>query len=257
VLGATLACLAVLLIPWLFPLFSDAVSLSQSRRLAGFIPFAFALAGGAAVLARLIGWGVLPLGLAAGGLLQWRYPGDFGYVLREGGPVWPVWVAVAGGVAALVLGLQYRRLLERPGPVAFAAVVLFVAPTAIVSDWDEPLPPEDELTPGLVHALRRVAAPGDVVFSDPETSYRLAAYVPVYLAVSAPAHTADTETNRPYERARDAQEFFVTGNRGIPARYRAEWVVVDRRRHPRTTIERLPPRVYSDARYELFDLRSR
>jgi hypothetical protein len=253
VLGSTLACLAVLLIPWLFPLFSDAVSLSQSRRLAGFIPFAFALAGGAAVLARLVGWNVLPVALAAGVVLQWQYPGDFGYVLRTGGPVLPVWVAVVGGTAALVLGLRHRRAIERAGPQAFAAVALFVAPTAVAADWHAPRPPEDELSPGLLDALH--SARGDVVFSDPETSYRLTAWVPVYVAVSAPAHTADTETNRPFERARDAQQFFRTSDLSIPRRYGADWIVVDRRRHPRTRLDL--QLVFADGRYELYRLRSR
>jgi hypothetical protein len=255
VVGATLACLAVLLIPWLFPVFSDAVSLSQSRRLAGFIPFAFALAGSAAVLARLVSWAVLPIALAAGALLQWRYPGDFGYVLRTGGPVLPVWIAAIGGIAALALGLRYRRTIERAGPVAFAAVALFVLPTALATDWRRPPPAEDELSRGLIAALRRDARPGDVVFSDAETSYRLAAYVPVYLAASAPAHTADTTTNRPRERERVADELFRTGNLSIARRYGAAWLVVDRRRHPRTRVS--AKRIYRDARYEVFDLRKR
>ena len=258
VLGGTLACLALLLVPWLFPLFSDAVSVSQSRRLAAFVPFAFALAGGAAVLTRFLGPVVLALALCAGVLLQWRYPGDFGYVLREGGPVLPVWIAVVGGSAAVVLARRVRVApLERRGALAAAAVALFVLPTAVAtaSTWDDKPRPEDELTPALVQALRRDADPGDVVFSDPETSYRLAAYVPVYLAASAPSHTADTKTNRPHERAADTLRFFRTGDLAIPRRYGSDWVVVDRRRHPRTVV-RLP-RVFSDARYELYRLRSR
>src|SRR6266487_404581 len=50
VLGGSLAVLAVELLPWIFPHFAGAVSLSQARRAAGFVPFAFALAGGAAVV---------------------------------------------------------------------------------------------------------------------------------------------------------------------------------------------------------------
>ena len=46
VLGGSLAVFAITLVPWLFTPFSDVVSLSQARRLAGFLPFAFALAGG-------------------------------------------------------------------------------------------------------------------------------------------------------------------------------------------------------------------
>jgi hypothetical protein len=44
--GGALAVLVVCLVPWIFTPFSDAVSLSQSRRLAGFLPLAVALASG-------------------------------------------------------------------------------------------------------------------------------------------------------------------------------------------------------------------
>ena len=55
VLGGTVLVLVLELFSFVFPHFSDFVSLSQSRRAAGFVPFAFALVGGAAVLARLGG----------------------------------------------------------------------------------------------------------------------------------------------------------------------------------------------------------
>ena len=51
VVGGSLAVFAITLVPALFTAFSDLVSLSQSRRLAGFVPFAFAFAGGMEVLA--------------------------------------------------------------------------------------------------------------------------------------------------------------------------------------------------------------
>ena len=63
VLGGSLAVFAVTLIPLLFVPFSDLVSLSQSRRAAGFLPFAFAFAGGLVVLARLTRIALLPLAL--------------------------------------------------------------------------------------------------------------------------------------------------------------------------------------------------
>src|SRR3954469_12426758 len=52
VIGWTLAILGIDLLVWVFPHFADAVSLSQARRAVGFVPFAFALAGAASVLAR-------------------------------------------------------------------------------------------------------------------------------------------------------------------------------------------------------------
>src|SRR6266576_5332228 len=64
VLGGTLAVLGIELLPWVFPHFADAVSVSQARRAAGFTPIAFALAGGTAVLTGMIGALVLPVALA-------------------------------------------------------------------------------------------------------------------------------------------------------------------------------------------------
>src|SRR6185436_7279878 len=66
VLGGFLAVLVLMLWPTLFAHFSDAVSISQARRAAGFVPFPFAVAGAAAVLARLLALGALPVGLGAG-----------------------------------------------------------------------------------------------------------------------------------------------------------------------------------------------
>ena len=52
ILGGSLAVLALMLAPPLFVHFSDAVSLSQARRAAGFFPFAFAFTAGFALLTR-------------------------------------------------------------------------------------------------------------------------------------------------------------------------------------------------------------
>ena len=56
--GGMLACLAVLLIPELFTRFSDLVSISQSRRLALFLPIPFAIAGAAVLAGRARAVGV-------------------------------------------------------------------------------------------------------------------------------------------------------------------------------------------------------
>ena len=120
VVGGSLAVFAITLVPWLFTPFSDVVSLSQSRRLAGFIPFSFALAGGMGVLAALLGRFVVPLALVAGIVLQWQYPGDFGYALQNGGPAWATWIAVVGALVALVVGLWRLRSLETTAALASA-----------------------------------------------------------------------------------------------------------------------------------------
>src|SRR5207247_3954470 len=90
VLGGSLAVLGVELVPWIFPRFADAVSLSQARRAAGFVPYAFALTGGAAVLACATRFFVLPIALAAGIALQLAYPGGFG-TLAGSGPSVVTW----------------------------------------------------------------------------------------------------------------------------------------------------------------------
>ncbi len=255
VLGASLAILPVVLLPFAFTELSDAVSLSQSRRLIAFLPIPFAVAGVASLLGRLRLAGCLAA-FAAGGALQLLYPGEFTYRLILGGPAWTVWVAIAGAAAALIASAVVRKTLVHSGPAWTAAVALaFVVPIAgagfINLRRDEPAP--IQLTPGLVHALRTDVGKRDVVFSDLATSYRIAAYAPVYVAAAPPAHVADTEDNRPYERRMDVIEFFRTGDLAIPRRYRAGWIVVARRRFK---LE-LPMRpVYEDERFALFRLRA-
>lgn len=250
VLGGTAVVLVVLLAPFVFPRFVDAVSVSQARRLAGFLPFAFALAGGLAVLARLVSWAVLPAALAAGIAVQRLWPGDFGYVLKEGGPTWSVWIALWGSLAALAAAVLLRRrlpVLERDGLLVAAACACFVFPVAVSTDWSRPEPPQ-ELNPALVAALRRDASPGDVVLADPETSYWAAAYAPVYVAVSAPSHVGDTEKNRPYERVEEWKRYLRTGDFPEPA----DWLLLDRRRVGRLDCR---PKLYEDGRYALCPIR--
>ena len=85
VLGGSLAVLAVLLVPQAFDALSELFSLSQSRRLAAFLPLPFALAGAAMILGRLRIAGALAA-LGAGGILQLEYPGEFTYRVVLGGP---------------------------------------------------------------------------------------------------------------------------------------------------------------------------
>ncbi|HEX6663040.1 MAG TPA: hypothetical protein VF025_05155 [Gaiellaceae bacterium] len=252
VLGGTLAVLGIELLVWVFPHFADAVSISQARRAAGFVPFAFALAGGAAVLARLTGFLVLPVALAAGIALQLAFPGDFGPGLTEGGPAAATWIAAVGGLAALAAGLALRRRLESRSWLVAAAVVLFCVPVAVhgFRRWDPPAKRDPyALTPGLVHELRTVVPERAIVFSDLETSYRISAFAPVYVAAAPPAHVADTKANRPYARRLSVNRFFGTGNEAILDRYHATWLVVDRTRFQLHPSWRL---IYRDARYSLY-----
>ncbi len=256
VLGGSLAVLALMLTPFLFEHLSDAVSLSQSRRAAGFLPFAFALAGGMAVLARLLGPLVVPLALAAGIALQLVWPGDFGYTLENGGPALATWIAAFGGAAALVAALIVRpaRDLERRGALAALAACAFTLPVVVhgFAHWSRDSTPDRyALTPGLVQALRHDVPSRGVVFSDLETSYRAAAEAPVLLVAAPPAHVADTTKNDPAARRGDVITFYKTGDLAIPRGYGAQWLIVDRSRaHPRFGLRP----VYADSRFVLYRL---
>ena len=253
VLGGAVPVLALTLASFLFPHFADLVSLSQARRAAGFVPFAFALAGGIAVIAGYARWLVLPLALGAGIALQLTWPGDFGYGLREGGPGVAAWIALWGGLAASLVAAVWRgRELRGRGLVPLAAL-LFVAPVAVhgFSHWSaRSRASPDELTAGLVRALDRLH--GDVVFADLQTSYRISAAAPVYVAASLPYHVADTKANRRYARVRDVRRFFSSGDLSIPRRYGARWIVVHRPERIRGHSLRV---VFADRRYALYALR--
>jgi Family of unknown function (DUF6541) len=258
VLGGTVAVLVVLLVPRFFTALADLSSLSQARRLALFLPLAFALAG-AAVLAgrlRLVGC-VLALGLGIG--FQVAFPPQ----VEGQGPAWPVWLALGGGAAALLAG----RFLGRRGPDATpwsaAAALLFVLPIAVVGLSDLKRDDADRyaLTPGLVEALRTEVPLRATVFADLETSYRIAANAPVYVAAAPPAHVASTPENRPYERRADVIRFFYRDDVSylekaqILSLYGASWLVVDKSRKVPRYVEFLPRPVYEDDRYALYYLR--
>ncbi len=251
VLGGSLVVLVIELVPWLFPRFADAISLSQARRAAGFLPFAFAIAGGAAVLSRVLGVLVLPVALGAGIALQLAYPGGFDS-LEGSGPALAAWIALVGGAIALVVGLVLRRSFESRGLLVGAAALLFSLPVAVhaVRQWSPEETRDPYLpTPGLLAALRDDVPKRAVVFSDLETSYRISAYAPVYVASAPPAHVADTKANAPYARRRATLRYFATGDIRIPERLQATWLVLDSSRFHVRVPWRL---VYSDARYELY-----
>ena len=256
VLGGTVIVLVLELWSLVFPHFSDLVSLSQSRRAAGFVPFAFALAGGASVLTRALRAAVLPLALTAGIVLQLELPGDFGTFHH--GPAAPAWIALFGGIAGLVVSaLRPRGAYERPGPLAAAAVALFVLPVVVhgFSHWHASKTTDaNALTPGLVRFLRLDVPRRAVVFADLETSYRISGYAPVYVCAAPPAHVADTKANRPAARRADVIAFLRTGSLAIPRRFGAGWLVL-RRHEPVARVEAQGARVaYRDVSFVVFRL---
>ena len=251
VIGGTLAILGIELLVWVFPHFADAVSLSQARRAAGFVPFAFALAGAASVLARLLGAFVLPVALGAGIALQLAFPGDFGPGLDKGGPAAATWIAAVGGLAALAVGLVLGRRIDSRGWAAGTAVLLFCIPIAVhgLHHWAPVRDDPHALTPGLLEALGDEIPKRSIVFADLETSYRISAFAPVYVAAAPPAHVADTVANRPYARRLSVIHYFRSGDPAILDRYHADWLVVDRQRFD---VRPKWPLVYEDARYALY-----
>ncbi len=252
VVGGALAVFVVCLVPWIFTPFSDLVSLSQSRRLAGFLPLPFALAGGIGVLARLIGPIVAPVALAAGIAFQLLYPGDFGYTLEHGGPAWATWVAVGGAVAALAVGFRRRPSLER---TAALASVLLLLPTYAhgLTHWtpSEARRPSP-LSAGLIESVRDDIPVGAVVYADPEASYRLAAVAPIRVCVAPPGHVADTVANHPRARVEDFRRFVQTADLAIPRACGATWIVVDSERFPQLALDL--PVVHRDGRWVLYRL---
>ncbi len=251
VVGGSLVVFAVELVPWVFPHFADAVSLSQARRAAGFVPFAFALTGGAAVVACITRFAVLPAALGAGIALQLAYPGGFG-ALAGSGPSLVTWIAAGGSVLALAVGLFVRGERYARGPLIPLALILFAVPIAVhgFRQWS-PAETHDPnaLTPGLLAAMRHDVPKRSIVFSDLETSYRISAYVPVYVASAPPAHVANTRANFPYGRRISTIKYFLTGDIRIPERFHATWLVVDRRRFDVHVPWHL---VYSDRRFSLY-----
>jgi hypothetical protein len=252
VLGGTALLLALELWPYAFTHFSDLVSLSQSRRAAGFVPFAIAFAGGLAVLRRALRLLLLPVALAARIVLEQEWPGDFGLHLAHGGPSVVAWIALFGALAGLVVGALRQSDYERP---AALAAVLFVLPVAVhgFARWDGPGTHDAyALTPGLVRFLRAHVPQRSVVYADLETSYRIGAYVPVYVANGPPSHVANTTANDPIGRRKALVRFLDTGNLEIPRRYGAGWLVLRRGElHPHA------PLVYRDGRFRVFRLHSR
>ena len=264
VLGSAVALLALELWPLAFPHFSNFVSLSQSRRAYLFIPFAVALAGGAAVLARLSRVLALALALAFGIWLELAYPGNFGVRVPHTSPALAAWIALYGGAAAIVAGtaLAWRRRdtaaddPRRRSVTAALATLLFVLPLAVngLASWSAPQSSSFALTPGLVHFLQRDVPVRAIVFADLETSYRAVAYAPVYVVDVPPSHVANTKPNHLSQRKHAVLRFLRTHDLAIPRNWHAGWLVL-RRDEPVRAIERQGLRpVYQDSGFVVFRL---
>jgi hypothetical protein len=227
VLGGSLLVLVLLEVPWLFVHFSNAVSLSQSRRAAGFAPLPFVLAGAFALLARSVF--VLPFALAGGIVLQRLWPGDFDYGLRHGGPAFATWIALVGGAIALAAALVLRRRTSREHHgLGAAAMLCFALPVIAHGIWHwSPRITVDPyaLSPQLTERLRTQVPQGATVIAPLQTSYRLVAVAPLYAVALPVTHVADTTANDPYGRARALQHWLRTNDPRVPRRYGATWAI--------------------------------
>ena len=238
VLGGSVVVLGLTLTALLFPRFADVVSISQARRAAGLPhPFPFAFAGGVLLVARD------SCGFRRRFLLRSRAESCSSFRVSRRLRLSPGRRRSADrdvdrrarrcgctGSRGCHPLAGNRGAAER---IAALAAALFVLPVAVhgIANWDpRPESGAHRLTPGLVRALRERVPERGVVFSDLETSYRIAAAAPVYVTAAPPAHVADTEKNRPYERREDVNRFLLSGNRAIPRRYGARYVVIDRGR---------------------------
>jgi len=235
-LGGTLLVVALMEVPWLFVHFSQAVSLSQSRRAAGFVPFAFALAGAFALLARSAV--VLPLAFAAGIALQRLWPGDYDLGLRHGGPAAAVWVALAGGAVALALALwrRPRDHVERHG-LGAAAAVLFVLPSVVHGSlhWTPREATDPQRLPApLARQIRARVPKGAVLIAPLQVSYEAAAIAPIYIVAAPPTHVANTTKNMPYARKKAVLYWLRSGDPSVPRRYHATWAYRRGRLYPLT-----------------------
>ena len=169
---------------------------SRSRRraaLRGSCPSPSRSPAGWACSRKLAGPLLIPLALGAGMFLQIVYPGDFEYVLQEPAPAWIAWFSVrvrswrsfsASRDGARRSRCAPRSRSRRSSCPSIAGGLLDLRPT--------PPPAIATLSHGLVDAVRKSVPAGGVVYSDPETSFRLAAFAPVYIAVGAARGTSRT-----------------------------------------------------------------
>ena len=260
VLGAMLVTFAIALLPFVFPHFADAVSISQARRIIGFAPRAFALVGGALVLAGFLRWALLPVALVSGIVVQHYFPGDFGLPYRpeQGGPR-----------RADVARFRRRRGRARRRRV-------FGPPDAAGRRADRgrgcgsralPRPGGGARLLALVAA--RLGAPGPAAEARrrrararaggrrrllrPATAYELGAFAPVYVNAAPTFHVADTRANHPKKRVDDAECFFQRGGPlSVP---RATGRTGSSSTAPACSTSAFAlPRVYSGSRYVLYRL---
>jgi hypothetical protein len=259
VVGGFLALMLIALVPPLFDPFADAISISQAKRIASFLPLPFALAGLAVLAGRLRVFGV-GAALAAG------FAAELAFRAPATGAGWLVWsAAVAAALGLVAFGFARARAPREPGSRwAVLAAIALALPAAVsgfagYERWDNPDP--YGLSPGVTAALRTDVDPLAVVLAPSFASYRIVGYAPVRIVVNPHGHVALDDAD--YDaRAQSVQRFFfepgVTHEeqQAVLDRYSVSWVLVDRSRGTPTLPEGLT-RVYADDRYVLYRVDAR
>jgi hypothetical protein len=259
--GGSLVVILTLIVPFFFTPFADVVSISQGRRFLFYLPWAFALAGGALVLARLRYFGVAGA-LAAGVLLHLKWPGDFQYHLERPGPGWLAWVAAAGALFVLVAGALKKVNLTYGNGWALPILIAGVLPIAVAGlDEMKINRNEPDFNRRLLTAVRENVTRDDVLLALPQRAYRLSAQVPIYIMAAYGGHGGDTIRNQHALRRRDANRFFnpkTTDEEAqeIVTKWDVQWVLVRKDEYyPRGFLDQFTP-VYEDDHFALYPVDS-
>jgi hypothetical protein len=165
----------------------------------------------------------------------------------------PLAFSLAGGALVLTALLRRWVRVEIAAPALVLALVLPIVAlrAAAVERTDRP----DPLPDGLVDALGSRAERRELVVSDPITSYRLVAYVPVTVLAAPLAHVAQTPDDRPYDRLRQLDRLLAAEDaerREMLSALGAGWLVVDRRWERGDLSVSGLESVYDDGRFLLF-----
>jgi hypothetical protein len=261
VASASTVVILTLIVPYFFTPFAHVMSISQGRRFLFYLPFAFALTGGALVLARFRYYAVAgAFALGLGLYLIW--PGEATYVLQHPGPSWLAWFAGIAGLVVFAVGAT-RRLNLRYGNVwGLAIVVALVLPTAVTGAHDmvrfKGAP--HEFSTGVLNAVDTYVSSDDVVLALPKVGYRLSDRAPIYLMASTGGHGGNTTVNDQGDRRKAAVDFFDFDTtpaeaQAIVEKWDVQWVLVRKDfpqwSWPREYLDRFQP-VYEDKRYALY-----
>jgi hypothetical protein len=258
VASTSAAVILILLVPQIFTPFAHVLSVSQGRRFIFYLPWAFALVGGALILARFR-WYAVAAAFLVGLWLHRVWPGDFHYTLHDPGPGWVAWVAAAGAIVAIVLGALGKLDFRYRNTWALPIVAAFTIPVAVPGIYhmkiDRPEP--DRINDHLIAAVNKYVTSDDVVLGPPKSAYRLSAQAPVYIVAAAGGHGGDTVKNQHPLRRLEAKEFFDPGtsftrDQAIIDHWGADWVIVRKDiAYPRAFLSRFTP-VYDDKNWALY-----